>query len=689
MSLGFSANYKANLKSTAVPENWIARLYYGDETKFIGISDYDRIVSGQQYYGIVSNWGEITEVIDITTGKATISDTVITCANKIKNKSLSDILYNVTDEYLNRKVEIYSLINGEIQILFTGILASVEANDSSVQLRAESRSPWYGIKIPKSKTKQGELIPLVYGTFGGASETDFYNRGVVYPMPIARRSDQSFIAMAYKQYSLDTIYDYDNGCDAYFPLTYAASTYALSKDEVNFYYFSSVIPIELKRTIKIRPTDTGAATYLFQDPENSYDGSTSTMAEAWHLSSTAGDNETAELQITEITSPRGKFDTLYFKIYAEVEITSVSATSELVDEIAISEDSYGAPGPEIVWREGLDGVGTTTKTDYSLDRYADYDAASKTLPDTIILHAAAITDIGGSTSIAGDARVYDFYISGTAIIPDDAKATEANKIKFLYGAGTGIEKGYSGGTGAVTLVNEIYRDLMARFTDYDPSTIDGWSDLATDRSNWAVSYWIDEEDTLENILNKVAYEGGFVFKFDASGDGKFIYVKPTYSSSDVVKTFTTSEIEDLNIGLTPFDELITGWEINYAKSAAGQGYQSTYEYINTSAKAKWNISSNENNVTINLDLYSDSSFLDETTNDNFLSYYNNIVGEPKILISFTSLINTEVESGDIIQISNSDVNPFGKNWNNLYFMVTETSRTPGRIMISAREVYSV
>ena len=77
-------------------------------------------------------------------------------------------------------------------------------------------------------------------------------------------------------------------------------------------------------------------------------------------------------------------------------------------------------------------------------------------------------------------------------------------------------------------------------------------------------------------------------------------------------------------------------------------------------------------------------------NADFYSYYNNIIGDMKILVScdvVNPMKGCQLETGDIITFTDMPVEMFGTDFStSKYYMVIETKRSPGKVSITAREV---
>ena len=77
-------------------------------------------------------------------------------------------------------------------------------------------------------------------------------------------------------------------------------------------------------------------------------------------------------------------------------------------------------------------------------------------------------------------------------------------------------------------------------------------------------------------------------------------------------------------------------------------------------------------------------------NADFYSYYNNIIGDIKIIVS-CDVVNPakayKLETGDIVTFTDMPVEMFGTDFStSKYYMITETKRSIGKVSIKAREV---
>ena len=72
----------------------------------------------------------------------------------------------------------------------------------------------------------------------------------------------------------------------------------------------------------------------------------------------------------------------------------------------------------------------------------------------------------------------------------------------------------------------MHRDLLSRFAGRGGSseTPEGYSDLASARSAWKVEYWNTKPVEITKLLDKLQFEGGFIFRFRTSDEKHNIYI---------------------------------------------------------------------------------------------------------------------------------------------------------------------
>ena len=274
-----------------------------------------------------------------------------------------------------------------------------------------------------------------------------------------------------------------------------------------------------------------------------------------------------------------------------------------------------------------------------------------------------------------------------------------NKMEYFYCGGNGLQHGITGLSGDITEIHEAHLDLLNRFAGVDvatnPSTnIDGWNDL-NGAKDWKIRYWKLEPVELKKELEKLQYEGGFIFRYK-KGDitnPQYIFIKDSYTATDY--TLTKNDVSGIEIVPDGFNSLITKMDINYQKHPSENRYYFSQESSNSTSRTNYSIQAKENIKEVKLDAYvlpeiptSPSS----NPNDDFYTYYDNIFGDIKIEIS-GNIVNPEfynIDVGDTVGFS--DMYPekaFGKAFTNVVFMITSIQRTLGVLKFQARQIGAI
>ena len=691
MSLTIADNYKFAAYSSAIDDLWYAKIYYGaaGSSDFIGISSKDIVIGGVTYYGVVNDWGEISESINLAESSSSISDATIECANTFKGGLLSDELFGTSTRYINRKVEIFSYINDTSLQLYTGRMVSIIFDNMGLTINIEGYRPWADITIPQTKhSTYGIYEPVVYGDY---EKDSGYCEGVKYhPIPYMTKNKSLLSFIVGRSLTSDAeVFIYDSAIDKFIPITGSDSASTPGGGGVNI----TRCPQELTRTIHLRPTELDSATAEWSDTENAYDTDSSTYSPTYSRTSSGGSDLQSDFRATGIPEPNGSITSLNSVTTLEVTVTAIVASGSNPHVMYIYDDIYGTD----IQVSSINGVGTDKNT-YSWDVLATYESNSKEFPNP--WHIYAYWDSGnvaGSSSVTGYARIYEMYLDATIALDfdNDKESSEAyiKGITKMYCGADGLQKSYSGGSGTASLPHEIYRDLLARFTDFDYADTewDNWSSLNTARSGWACRWWALEPVSLESTLKQLQYEGCFIYKQKNTADGaNLIWVKDTYSSADF--TFDEKDYDQINVSLTDVNEVVTKTTYNYQRHPAKSSYIETTTYTNSTDRSNWAMGTNENKVEKNLDfIAADKVNTGSNPNDCVARYYDNILSEPKIMvtINLTNQAKIAVETGDVVQFNDSNINPFGKDWADVYFIVTEVKRMPGMVLITAREVYEL
>lgn len=530
-------------------------------------------------------------------------------------------------------------------------------------------------------------------------------------------------------------YLYDSSSDSFQKMT-DGSTATVALSGGNYISFDS-----LDREIIIRPISVSSVDASTQDEGNMYDGDITTygyIPQSFSQGSSTPLNKSITFDFPDIPEN----DTLNVKLYVKAALELVSYT-----ESSANFSNWDAGMGAATASMNITGIDDGTLPDYKgvvVKTYGfgdtfEHEEGAPSYGSVTLTTQIDFTHLSGTYSGQVNFRVYDVYLT-LDVNPDysstsDPTAIETRRViwdstskrfnsvrprrrssslqtqdqfeearaSVICSDIDGLTQSYTGGSGLAENVHEVYRDLLARFVGFDVSDANmaGWSALDTARSDWAVRWWQHEPKLLKSILDQLQYEGCFIFKFYGQG-GKFIFVKDD-PTSDSVHTIGINDIDQSNIktSLSDFYELITKTEYNWHRHPAKGGYIEQSTYTNSTARTNWwaSIASEENVESLGLDFLVKDPSTGSSPNDCIALYYNNIVADPKILVqcTITNKDMLNLETGDIIQFdsesipsnSNRSAVAYGKDFADLYFMITKTRRTIGELRIEAREVYSI
>ena len=182
--LSFDTDLSNALKNSNTTAFWVLKLYYNDESAFIGVSDRHRQDGTDIYYGIVASWGVYRQSLDFfnfTTSTGNMSVTLINTENSIKGGRFSDLL--ATNNFANRKWELFlntnetSTLDTAARMIGSGVISGdISYDENSTTLSLLDNSSTYHKKIPANivdsstygnapSKNVGKPIPMAYGDF--------------------------------------------------------------------------------------------------------------------------------------------------------------------------------------------------------------------------------------------------------------------------------------------------------------------------------------------------------------------------------------------------------------------------------------------------------------------------------------------------------------------------------------------
>jgi len=682
MAFTLPTNY-ANALTSPFKENILVRLYY-DASNYTAIALYDQTVSSVSYTGCILNNPAIRQSIDLKASTAKSANITLNCANAtFGSDKLSALLIAGSNNYLNKKVELYSILNDSSnesdQIkLYTGRLQSVSMDDSRVNINIVEQRPYDLINLPNIKSDNNTYIPVAYGDYDNNKTTGLTTLKTVYPAPLSGSQENKFYYHTPKSYTSASLVNYFDNANDLFPfLTHDFATITFeSKDAIG-------ISNTITRTYRIRATGINDDNQ-WTNAGNAFDTDNTTFASA----NAQGDTDTPVvvtkslyLNIPNIT---GKITSAHLYIKADVTYTESDTTVE--GTVAIRDDSFGNNNI-IISKTDSDGTVSTsgyadpdgTGTAYGFrDWTSDIISNNNKLPNAIKINVTSTpTQDDNSHTLDADGKVYDIYLQITSAndYTNEPIASTKDLPEYVYIGGDGLEKSWS--SGAATKIHEFHRDILYRYLDITTAPTN-YSSLDTARSSWTARFWQVEPKSAKDILETLQYEGGFIFLLNQDIP-KYIFIPDSISAdhADVTK----SQINNLKISHTGIGDLITKMTINYEKHPAKNEHLTTTTYT-SAERANYNFTTNENVAEVNLDALVGAVSGGSNRNDSFANYYDKITGTLKLLVSCDFVdpsLGAKVEVGDFVTFDNANMatSPFGGAWTSKNFIVTSVNRKLG------------
>jgi hypothetical protein len=700
--------YKYAAKTGQTERIWLFQLYYGTGSSFLPMATKDITVGGVFYPGIVIDPGVVQEKVDLIKCLASVGDLEFICENVYRNKQLSQELFGGSNNYINRNVNVYigavtSSTLSDYLLAYQGRFERVQQSGNQLSIYTRHRKPTDKINILDALTGRSTFVPVVYGQYNIQTTDYWHYDNDVFPVPY--EETKNVFANIILNNTATTTYDhllyYDKSLDRFLRLDELLTVIHNTGTYKYTYAHKNIM-----RTVNIRPETVYTTTNQWTSAANAwdYDSSTligNTVSSARHpatgeWTSSGIDEYLYHLVGTDVTYPDGKAFTL--KVYGNVEV-----------HITEFENYSGLAHLSIVsyfWDTIQDGqlikgnsVGTSTSTAASLTITSSLISNDYQWPDYYALigwwysrEVSNYPDPSDYDIVTGHVVVKDTYLQ--AQIREDytneAAAAEQKwaDMDFLYYYGSGYASG-------IQYPHDIFRDMLERFAGltFADTQLDNWSTLDTARSQaaWKCRWWTNESLALDKTLEKLQLEGCFAFLFKPDG-GRFIYVFDDYDSTDVSATITDNDmfVDDVEISHTLTSSITAGFRLNFRKHAAKDSTYRELDTITSPSATTWNAGVKEKIATYNLDFLV-SHELGTYTNDSFGDYQGFLQFDPRITVN-TTLINPAFENlelGDIIKFNLSKFNPFGKDWADIYFMLTGIERNIDGMKIIAEEVYSV
>ena len=695
MSLTLPDKYTAFARMNAPAEDWVIKLYYDDEgaADYIGIAFQDVVVSSVQYYGVIVDIDDIHHKLDLKKQTASKQDIAITCTNIWKSGTLIEELHwGSAGKYINRKVEIYSILSSSNNPsavtdgvkIYVGVLKEIRINsDGLVELKLQQKFLSQDITIPQTKSDQGVYYPIAYGDYSNFEDPQPFDYKLVHPCPQNIGSAQYTTTDYYLEFlavqedpGVQAI-AYLNGIDGFGRIESTDSDYKIF---VNFTQNTTALFRPYNENLEYDENGD------FTNPDNAIDfwddSAFSTSYAIFYEASVSGG--TTNLTGLDFNLPscdrRLTSCIIYYKMDLVVSYLTYDPEEDPGDDtIIMIQDVTGESYTTIAQWDPTDGEGTwtswgantvfTTEGNGVGSAYAECDHITEanidyTMPEHVELNITYDCH-GTGNEFAIEVKVYDIYVY--CEFEEDYSDSESKKrsilkllnTKYVYSGTDGPNGTYTDASGLAELPHEIHRDLLYRFTGFDiaNAAFDGWTTLQTSRSGWNFNLWALEPTSLTEILEKLQFEGCFIFVEKPDG-ARYISVENSYTPGEEDFNFDDDDFDSIEMWLSSIDDLETSNVYNYHKhpNPDVSSYLKTRTYTNSTARTNWNIATESNKITYNLDYLTANKVYESGThtnpNDCIALYRDNLFSDPKIMLKFElkNYAHFGIELGDIFRV---------------------------------------
>ena len=700
---------------------WALKLYYDDESSFIGVSEQDRTIGSDFYHGLVTSWGSYQQSLDFfnfTTSTGNMTVKLINTHRSYNNGRFSDL----TNNFANRKWELYvGTAGSSLELLASGVVSGdYSFDEKSITLTLLDYSSKYHKRIPQAVVQNtesgddyyypnapekniGKPIPMAYG--------DFHDRDDVGTIPALFGyyfTKAKFPAIITNSMNEDDGYVYAD-----------ADSIALNTlDSDNIFLVNS------SNFIACSSTNTD-----IDNPQIKAYGNT------WYLYVPLNAQENALVD--------NNFSTGY-----ELEVVGFEDEDTTILSVPEIPNMGEITAVDFIVEYGSESIGS----DHEFKIFGT-NANNGGTPKTVV--SASQSDIGGTGSIllgengagAGDITIEEIgirvtfqpsktftkqfteeyevrrYIHGgqgaevpTEHIPSVGETITKTRtyqksapaeIEYIYYSGKGREygawidadsrnQGYNSGAlieNPVFMIEDMLRNelsLTSSEIDYDSFDTSGDSssgdigDILNDAVGdiqfaFAQYKFIDSKDFIEKVSSLIM---SWVF-IDGQGKFKIKTLRPSYSDSDKVVDYYDIDLK--SISKTTLNAIRNNILIKY-KYDYGQD-QNLGEVKVEDATSQGSTSDGYNQE---LKLVVDADIIqDDTTAEKLADAYLDIFKDRKNLIEFTTKRPKylDLEIGDIIEFSNWDTNikVYGTAMGG-YWMITDISKKPKGCSIKGIQV---
>ena len=746
--LSFDTDLSNSLKNANTTAFWVIKLYYNDESNFIGLSDIDRPDGSDMYFGLISSWGNLSQscnFFDFNTSSSNMSIRIINTERSIQGGRFSDLF--ATNNFGNRKWELFlntnqtSTFDTSTRMIGTGIISGdINYDYDSLKLTLLDKSSTVHQKLPTSTLGNGDDIPLsnrnkpipmAYGDFYtddvGTIPTTHFDRmkpfyKSAFPAIITNKFNVSELKtfakvdnQAIHTLDAENIYYYKN--NKYANIT--GSTSISGNPSVGFADNTCKIYIPLTTT-SFTTSGSGSQTNV----ANMVDGSFSTSGT---LVANAGDGSTANTRSIFLGIPKVPKIGECISTKAIAKLGTISGNDSPFDFLQIGATTHALATTGN--NAELESVVTTTtdqKSSFDFEGQLEIKLSAQASQITV-----EIKEIGFVVELKIDGiepyNEIEYYettvaeaIRGKINIPSsellnrEITLTRTKTInypveyEFVYVCGRGRKYGAfidadsrNNGFNENDLIeNPIYiiEDILRTELSLSSSDIDfAKFDTAGNTTNGHISESFNDSVAdikfafsqykfinSKDLINRICKQAFSYFYFGGDGKAK---IRTLMRPTDSFSRDVIIDFNDINLKSISRTKLNTVRnEINVHYNY-GSGQNTEIATSNDSTSQGTTVDGNNQTLILNVDA---ENIIDNTTATNMANGYKEIFKDRKIKVDFDILTpkHNDLEITDHFNFTNFDesIKLYGTAYSNDIFMITSISKTPEGCSIKAIKV---
>tara|TARA_Y100000590_G_scaffold468227_1_gene650128 strand:- start:5253 stop:7475 length:2223 start_codon:yes stop_codon:yes gene_type:complete len=727
--LSFNSTLTNKLKLRNAQTFWCLKLYYNDESAFVGMSDTHRVDGSDIYYGLITDWGNISQSIeyfDFSSSIANMTVKVVNSQKSFQDGRFSDQL--ATKNFANRKWELFQCVHGltfdtAANMIGSGVIAGqTEYNRNELSFILMDYSPRYHKELPTDvvdlstyanapEKNLNKPIPMTYGYFHDITDsgtidslmTSVYTEAK-FPAIITNTWDDSTNYMVSKpdtedMHTLDTGNVYYHGGGGEFGAFYASnaavstSDPSLSTKGAIFYHYPILrnggnITDKSFSTSTTLTANNSSGTVSFDIPKIPNLGEITyiraIISYASFSDASIDGSDVFRVQNASATSTNAALEWNPDDAHERVDVSAMFTTAQ--------KDSWDLEGTyQFYLLTSISGNNRNCAIK-QIEVEIQFNANQTYLQEFDDMRYSAVPKIVFEKGNAKSVKVMKkVRVTGQQLQPANIDYVYFSGIgrKFPSGITSGRSTGYATSdyiTNPIYIIEDIIRTGLGLTTvdattfDASGNTTDGlithvFDDAVGDvKFAFSQNKFIDSKEFIEKIGGLC---GTYVF---LSGDGNFktkTLKKPAdYSAED--QSIDYNDITLDVISLTP---------ANAVRNNITVQYQFNYG-MNQTSGTKTASDSTSQGTTVNgikqtLEYEHDAGMIqDDTTAQNLATYYKDIMKDRKTTIMFDvpSAKYNHLEIGDIINFDNWDANIklYGASMDssNNFFMITQTNKRP-------------